>query len=79
MKDIATVILSIKEKLGEKRIRAETTVIQELCQKDIENYIKLFNERQYERSRNNINNVKSTVAEIASNIKKLIVEEEEDY
>ena len=79
MKDIATVILSIKEKLSEKRIRAETTVIQELCQKDIENYIKLFNERQYERSRNNVNNVKSTVAEIANNIQKLVVEEDDDY
>ena len=52
--------------------------MQELCQRDIENYIKMFNERQYERNRKNIRNIKETVDELEASVRKSLIEEEED-
>jgi hypothetical protein len=44
----------------------------------VPNYTKLFNERQYERNRKNVNNIKSKILALSRLIDGMVVEEEEN-
>lgn len=46
----------------DKKMRTEGQVVHELCLNEVPNYTKLFNERQYERNRKNVSNIKNKIA-----------------
>jgi polyphosphate kinase 2 (PPK2 family) len=67
---------SIKEMLNEKRGKKESEIENELCAKEKEAYKKQFEEKQYERNRNNTKNIKKKVDQLKKEL-SLLVEENE--
>lgn len=59
---ITTIVSSVRERLVDKKMRTEGQVVHELCLNEVPNYTKLFNERQYERNRKNVSNIKNKIA-----------------